>query len=463
MIAICGTGMCSLAGMLKEKGFIVTGSDQDVYPPMSTKLKELEIPVSIGYRASNLDENPDLVIVGNAVSRTNPEAEALLEKRIPYMSFPEALAEFFLKGKEVVVVAGTHGKTTISTLMAWILEKAGEDPGFMIGGIPLNFKENYKLGSGKYFVVEGDEYDTAFFDKGPKFLHYLPKNAILSGIEFDHADIYKDINHIKEAFKSFVEIIPKDRTLFLGLDFPDSIDMKKYARCMVETYGFHAAADWRGVNIKLNEKGAEFSIENKQERLGPFCWSMIGRHNIQNAIAAIAMALRLDIPVQKIKEAILTFKGVKRRQEIRIKSNGITVIDDFAHHPTSVMATINGVKEHYPGKRLWAIFEPRTATSRRNIFQEKYVDAFENADEIIVSGVYRPEQINREELFSPSKLVKELNKRGCSAHFIGEVEEIVGFLRERLNRGDIVLVMSNGGFGGIHEKLGSMLKGMKKK
>ncbi|HUU50336.1 MAG TPA: UDP-N-acetylmuramate:L-alanyl-gamma-D-glutamyl-meso-diaminopimelate ligase [Nitrospinota bacterium] len=460
MIAVCGTGMSSLAGMLKKSGYVVTGSDQDVYPPMSTKLEELGIPVKIGYKPSNLDENPDLVIVGNAVSRKNPEIKALLKKKIPYLSFPQALADFFLKEKETIVIAGTHGKTTASSLMAWILEVAGEDPGFMIGGIPLNFGENYKLGMGRYFVVEGDEYDTAFFDKGPKFLHYLPKNVILTSIEFDHADIYQDLNHIKESFKKFVQIIPEDKVLLLGLDFPHSSEMKKYAGCKTETYGFHPMAEWRAVDMKLGKSGAEFSINNKKEKMGPFHWSLMGRHNIQNAIGVIAIAIRLGIPLQTIKKSLKAFKGVRRRQEIKIEKNGIIVIDDFAHHPTSVRETIGAVKAHYPDKRLWALFEPRTATSRRNIFQNDYVDAFKAADKVIIAGVFRPDQIEQELIFSPSQLVSKLNSNGHSAYFIEEVDEIVDFLRKSLSPGDIVLVMSNGGFGGIHEKLGSMLKSM---
>lgn len=461
MIAVCGTGMSSLAGMLKKSGYIVTGSDQDVYPPMSTKLKELGIPVKIGYKPSNLDENPDLIIVGNAVARTNPEIEALLQKKIPYLSFPQALADLFLKGKETIVIAGTHGKTTASSLMAWILEVAGEDPGFMIGGIPLNFGENYKLGKGRYFVVEGDEYDTAFFDKGPKFLHYLPKNAILTSIEFDHADIYKDLNHIKESFKKFVQIIPEEKTLLLGLDFPHSSEMKQYASCKTETYGFHPMAEWRAFDVKLGESGAEFYINNKEERIGPFHWSLMGRHNIQNAVGVIAMAMRFGIPLQSIKKGLETFKGVRRRQEIKIERNDIILIDDFAHHPTSVKETIGAVKAHYPKRRLWALFEPRTATSRRNIFQEKYIDALKGADRVVIAGVYRPQQIEQEKIFSPSQLVRDLNLNGHSASFIEEVDEIVDFLRESLSPRDIVLVMSNGGFGGIHEKLCYMLKGMK--
>jgi UDP-N-acetylmuramate: L-alanyl-gamma-D-glutamyl-meso-diaminopimelate ligase len=456
MIAICGTGMCSLAGMLKESGFEVTGSDQDVYPPMSTKLEELGIPVKTGYRASNI-EAPDLVIIGNAVSKNNPEVEAVLEKKIPYLSFPQALADFFLKGKEVIVIAGTHGKTTTSSLIAWILETAGEDPGFMIGGVPLNFKENYKLGKGKYFVVEGDEYDTAFFDKGPKFLHYMPQNAILTSIEFDHADIYKDLNHIKEAFRKFVEIIPAEKTLLIGCDFPHALEVRPFAPCFTETYGFHPDSEWRAVDIKAKGELLEFTIKNKEQKLGPFCWPVIGRHNVQNATGVIAMAMKLGIPLQKIKEGIESFKGVRRRQEIIAENNGMIAIDDFAHHPTSVKATIRGVKEQFPGRRLWVIFEPRTATSRRNIFQKEYADAFDGAEKVIIAGVYRSEQIESKQLFSPYLLVKELEKKSRSAYFIEEVDEIIAFLREQLSDRDIVLIMSNGSFGGMREKLVSLL------
>ncbi len=453
LIAICGMGMGSLAGMLKESGYQVTGSDTDTYPPMSNQLASMGIEVRLGHKPENLRDNPDLVIVGNAVSRDNPEVEVMLERRIKYLSFPQALSQFYLSGKDPLVVAGTHGKTTTASLSAWILENAGRDPGFLIGGVLKNFQSSCRLGSGRCFVVEGDEYDSAFFDKEPKFLHYQPQMAIITSIEFDHADIYQSLEEIKISFKKFVSLLPEDGLLLAGIDDPGVREIAGDARCPVEWYGFDPEALWRAGEISFDGKGTNFSLYRGNEYLGRLQSPLSGDHNLLNLLGVIGFCRSLRLSLSEIQEGLKGFQGIKRRQEVKKMVGGVTVIDDFAHHPTAVRSTIDAMKKRYPGRRLWAVFEPRTASSRRKVFQSQYPDAFLKADRIIIADVYKAERIEERERFSPELMVEELVSKGKEARHLGKVDDIVRYLEDNLRNGDIVLLMSNGDFEGIAEKL----------
>jgi UDP-N-acetylmuramate: L-alanyl-gamma-D-glutamyl-meso-diaminopimelate ligase len=454
LIAICGVGMTALAGMLQARGFRVTGSDQNVYPPMSEQLAELGIEIRQGFSPAHLADNPNLVVVGNAVARSNPEVQAMLACGIPFLSFPQALAEFFLRDRHPIVVAGTHGKTTTASLMAWVLEAAGLQPSYMIGGIPRNFGSNYKLGAGRFFVVEGDEYDTAFFDKGPKFLHYRPQSAILTSVEFDHADIYLDLDHVKEAFRHFVRLLPSRGYLAAGLDFPHVADLLSAVACAWEGYGFSAMAHWRAEGEAWDETGSRFVVLRQGRPVGAMRWELAGRHNIQNALGVIAVASRLGVPFEHLQAGFASFAGVKRRQEVRGVVRDILIIDDFAHHPTAICETLAALRVRYHGRRLWAIFEPRSATSRRAIFQEEFVRAFAAADRVVIAGLYNPDYIPPGERLAPERLAQDIAVRGAKdARYIAEVEAIVAHVATAAEPGDVVVIMSNGGFGGIHEKL----------
>jgi UDP-N-acetylmuramate: L-alanyl-gamma-D-glutamyl-meso-diaminopimelate ligase len=454
LIAICGVGMSALAGMLQAKGFRVTGSDQNVYPPMSTQLEALGIELRQGFSPDHLADHPDLIVVGNAVSRSNPEVQAMLEQGIPFLSFPQALAEFFLHDRHPIVVVGTHGKTTTASLMAWVLESAGLDPSYMIGGIPHNFGTNYKLGTGAFFVVEGDEYDTAFFDKDPKFLHYRPRSAILTSVEFDHADIYRDLDHVKDAFRRFTRTLPADGYLVAGIDFPHAADLLASVPCFWEGYGFAETAHWRASNEAWSDAGARFVVHHRGQRVGSMRWELSGRHNIQNALGTIAVASHLGVPLERIQQGLETFAGVKRRQEVRGVVQGITVIDDFAHHPTAIRETRDALRARYQGRRLWAIFEPRSATSRRATFQDDFVAAFASADRVVIAGLYNPDSIPPEARLSPEQLAEDI-ARTCvqDTVYLPEVAAIVEHVTARALAGDVIAIMSNGGFGRIHDKL----------
>ena len=453
IIAICGTGMASLAGLLKESGFDVTGSDANIYPPMSTLLADLKIPVKPGFKPENITQDIDLVIVGNAVSKSNEEVQAVLDMGIPYTSFPSALARFFLEDRKSLVVTGTHGKTTTTALLSWVLHATGKNPGFMVGGWLKNFDRNYRVPESDYFVTEGDEYDTAFFDKGPKFLHYRPLAAILTGIEFDHADIYDDLDHFKSAFRKFVKIIdPKGFLLVNSAD--DNIkDILSHASCPVETYGLTASADWYADGYRFESGVGCFTLNHKSREVGTIRLPMIGRHNVENTIAVAALAIKLGVPADETCRAFATFKGIKRRQEVVGEKNGVIVLDDFAHHPTAIGLTIQGVKEAYPEGRVWAVFEPRSATSRRNVFQKIFPPGFAQADETIIARPYSQEKIPPEERLDPDQLAKDIERLGGKGHYIPEVADIVATIAENTQKGDVVLVMSCGGFNGIHQKL----------
>ena len=452
-IAICGTGMGALAGMLNEAGFQVTGSDHRVYPPMSTFLEGRGIQIMEGFRPENLSHRPGVVVVGNAVSRDNPEVVKMLEMGLPYLSLPEALKLFFIQDKELLVVAGTHGKTTTASLLAWMLESAGLAPGFMIGGILKNFGQNYKTGTGPYFIVEGDEYDTAFFDKGPKFLHYVPSRAIITSIEFDHADIYRDFDHVKAAFSAFIHGIPTTSLLVACHDYPAICELSRKASCRTAIYGTDEKAEWRLKDPVFESPWARFSVVRNDACFGQFRLPMMGKHNLLNALSVIIVAHDLGLSLEQIQRGLETFEGVKRRQEIRGEKGGITVIDDFAHHPTAVKETIGAVRTFYPDRRLIAVFEPRSNSSRRNIFQREYSHAFDRADMVCVRKPPLLDKIPVDARFSSERLAADLEGRGIDARYFSDTDAIVDFLKKNVCAEDVILIMSNGGFDNIHERL----------
>jgi len=445
--------MAALARMLKTAGYRVTGSDANVYPPMSTLLEREGISYRIGFRPENIEPDTDLVVIGNAVSRTNPEVQSVLDRGIPYRSFPQALAEFFLTNRTPIVIAGTHGKTTTSALMAWVLESAGLDPGFLIGGWVINFGANSRPGTGRYFVVEGDEYDTAFFDKGPKFLHYRPHAAILTSIEFDHGDIYNDLDEIKTAFRKFVRLIPSDGILFAMDEDPNVRTVIRDVSCPQSTYGLNSTAGWCAEGVRFNSDGVSFRVRNGRQDLGLFRSPMAGRHNLVNALAVIGLASTLGLSPESIQKGIESFRGVKRRQEMLGEVAGVIVMDDFAHHPTAIRETLAGLRLRYPQRRIWAVFEPRSATSRRNVFQKEFPLSFEPADRIVIADIFAPEKLPAGLRLDPKQVAEDLRGLGKEAEFIPTTDEIVRTISPHLKSGDLVCVMSSGGFDGIHGKL----------
>jgi len=457
-MGICGTGMGSLAGMLKDSGYVVTGSDENVYPPMSDFLAACNIEIKNGYRAENLSPKPDLVVVGNTIRKTNPEALALAELSIPYVSFPQALGHYYLAGRIPLVVTGTHGKTTTSSLLATMLHKAGLTPGFMVGGLVQAFGRNYNLGDSPYFVVEGDEYDTAFFDKGPKFLHYQPRIAIITSIEFDHADIYADLEAIKRSFEKLVAIMPEDGCIVACHDDPVVREITEWAKCEVIGYGMNSRSAWSLANLKVTPDGTHFDVMRNGEIFCTCRNPMPGRHNALNALAVIAVLDRIGLDAGTITEALGTFEGVRRRQEVRGVVNGITVIDDFAHHPTAVRETLAALKQAYQGHRLVAVFEPRTNSSRRQIFQQDYVRSFDPADLVIVREPVPLANFPADQLFSSKKLAADLAGRAIEAHSFDDTDAILDHLQSTLVPGDVVAILSNGGFDNIHTRLLEMLE-----
>ena len=444
--------MASLAGMLKHKGYHVTGSDQNVYPPMSVFLEELSIPVLADYCPENLSPAPDLVIVGNVITKLNPEAVELSRLKLHYLSFPQALKHFAFKDKHPVVISGTHGKTTTASLAAWVMEKAGKDPGFMIGGIPQNFQSGFKLGKKDCFVIEGDEYDTAFFDKGPKFLHYDPWIAVLTSIEFDHADIYRDLDHITENFRKLMGLVPHDGLLIANLDDPVIKAEIKNAKCPVVTYGLSEKARFTATKIITHEKATQLSILKDGSEYLNVTTSLYGHHNISNLLAVVAMADFLGIPSETVADAAKTFRGIKRRQELIGEKQGVLILDDFAHHPTAVQQTIAAVKEKYKEHRLVAVFEPRSNSSRRNIFQHQYAASFEAADLVMIPEPPMMEKIPPAERFSSKQLTEDLAKKGKKAFYFPDTDQLLtGMVSESRPR-DVFLIMSNGGFDNIHRR-----------
>ena len=453
LIAICGTGMASLAGLLQKSGYLVTGSDANIYPPMSTLLKSSGIDIKSGYRRNNITADIDQVIVGNTVSKDNPEVLAVQEKGIPYISFPEAIKKFYLKNQKSLVVTGTHGKTTTTALLSWVLHSAKRKPGFMVGGWMKNFDGNHAIPEGKFFVSEGDEYDTAFFDKGPKFLHYSPFASILTGIEFDHADIYRDLDHIKNSFRKFVNIIHPSGFLLAAFSDKNVQDVLADASCQVETYGFSSSADWVIGDYKFVSGKGYFTLSHQNVNVANFNLPMIGRHNIQNATSVAVMGLKLGLTTQEIQEGFHTFKGIKRRQEVLGVKNGVTVIDDFAHHPTAIQLTLEGIKEAYPGQRIWAIFEPRSATCKRKVFEDRLPKSFTPADLVIIADLFAPDKIDPKDRLNPELVVENINNDGGDAYFIPDTEALINKLITECRPKDVLLIMSSGGFSGIHQKL----------
>jgi UDP-N-acetylmuramate: L-alanyl-gamma-D-glutamyl-meso-diaminopimelate ligase len=453
LIGICGTAMGALAGMLKKRGFSVTGSDANVYPPMSDFLAEMNIPVRQGYAPDNLAHNPDLVVVGNVVTRQNPEAAALADRGLCYLSLPQTLYHLFLKNKNPLVVTGTHGKTTTAALAAWLLEAAGADPGFLIGGILKNFGSNHRLGGGDWFVVEGDEYDTAFFDKGPKFLHYAPRIAVLTSLEFDHADIFPSLNEIRQAFRALVGLLLATGLLVACGDDPEVKTLAAEAPCPVRLYGLKHENAWRAVDLTPSGRETRFRLLRPGRPPLDLTTPLAGAHNVANTLAALAALDGIGLEAERLAEPLTRFQGVKRRQEVRGVHAGVTVLDDFAHHPTAVRETLAAIRGAYPARRLVAVFEPRTNTSRRNVFQHDYAAAFDHADLVLIREAPGLEKIPPGERFSSAQLVKDLNARGRSAFYFPDTDRLLADLAGRLQSGDVVLIMSNGGFDGLHERL----------
>jgi UDP-N-acetylmuramate: L-alanyl-gamma-D-glutamyl-meso-diaminopimelate ligase len=465
LIGICGTAMASLAGMLKQRGFHVTGSDAAAYPPMSDFLGELGIPVAQPFDARNLEPRPDLVVVGNAISRGNSELEQVLDQRLPFCSLPHLLHEEFLRGKEVLVVAGTHGKTTTTSMLAWMFHTAGMQPSFLIGGIAENFGSSFHLGQGKHFILEGDEYDTAFFDKGPKFLHYFPDAVILTSVEFDHADIYKDLDAVETAFKRLVNLIPR-RGRIVAFDgaagetgeSPSLERCLNNAFCPVERYGSGARAAWRIANIKFEAGRTTWSVLREGQTWADLEFPLAGEYNVWNATAAAGLASAYGISKPEIAAALKTFKSVKRRLEVKAQVNGITIIDDFAHHPTAIAGTLKALRARYPGARLWAILEPRSNTLRRRVLQTDLARSLSLADEVVVAGVFRSEAVPENERLELSELAADIEKNGRRARLLADADEIVASVASEMHDGDVVAILSNGGFGGIYEKLPARLR-----
>jgi UDP-N-acetylmuramate: L-alanyl-gamma-D-glutamyl-meso-diaminopimelate ligase len=455
LMGIGGIAMGTLASMLKEKGFQVAGSDQNLYPPMSTHLEALGIPVCQGYRAENLARHsPDVVIVGNVIRRDNPEAQVILQNGIPYLSMPVAIARFFLSHQESIVVAGTHGKSTTSSLLAWALSHAGMSPSAFIGAFVNNWQASYHLGSGRYMVIEGDEYDTAFFDKGPKFLHYRPKLGVITSIEYDHADIFSDFESVLKAFADFVDLIPPTGYLVANADDPHCLALSRQCKGRVFTYGASDQADWRLLEVDYRPGSVRFRCLNPLSGAQEELFSRLpGHHNLQNTLAAMAVAASIGLHRQQFQEALLTFQGVKRRQDVVGEVSGVLVIDDFAHHPTAVQETLRALHLFYPDRRLIAAFEPRTNSSRRAVFQSAYAAAFDDADCICIKEPPGLESIPEQERLNTRQLVADIGKRGKEAFFFQNTPELSDFLKGFCSSGDMVVCMSNGSFDGLPKNL----------
>lgn len=463
LIGICGTAMASLAGLLREKGCIVSGSDAAAYPPMSDQLREMGIHVAQPYAEANLEPRlgetgPDLVVVGNALSRGNPEVERVLDERIPFTSMAAVLHEEFLQGRESLVVAGTHGKTTTTSMLSWIYQIAANEtgtpePSFLIGGVAENFGASYQLRPTKTFILEGDEYDTAFFDKGPKFLHYFPDGLILTSVEFDHADIYEDLPHVKTAFKRLVNLVPRRGVIVAYDGSPNVTECVSNAFCRVERYGFADGSMWQIKKLRHEDGKSRWEVHCNGELWAEFEMTLAGEHNALNATAAAALAANHGIPVEAIQQALASFLSVKRRLEVRSVIDGVTIIDDFAHHPTAIRETLRALRTSYRGRRLVAILEPRSNTLRRNVFEQDLVDSLALADQVVLAGVFKSESIPVTERLHPENVAASLRARAIPAQVYPDADAIVQALTPQLKPGDVIAILSNGGFGNIYEKL----------
>lgn len=460
LIAIAGVGMAGLAGMFKQRGLVVSGSDEHVYPPMSDVLERLGITVSEGFRPENIGD-PDVVVIGNKVSRGNAEVQGVLDRGLAYVSFPEALARYFIAGHRSLVVAGTHGKTTSTAMLAWVLEQAGRDPSVMLGGESLDFGGNFKLGGGEHFAVEGDEYDSAFFDKGPKFLHYRPNAVILTAVEFDHADIYADLPAVKESFRRLVALLPAGAPLVVAGEFPHAVEVAETGAAEVITFGERSEAAWQLADLYDDGNRTRFAVRYQQRAEGTVALRQPGVINARNALGVYALSRHIGLSHGEIAAGLASFSGVRRRQELVGEYGGITLIDDFAHHPTAVAGTLAALRGRYPRRRLWALFEPRSNTSRRKIFQAEYVAAFSTADQVIVASVFRKETdpIDEESLFSADQLVGDLRTKGVPASTFDSTDAIADDIVANAVAGDVVIMMSNGAFGGLRAKLVGRLSG----
>jgi UDP-N-acetylmuramate: L-alanyl-gamma-D-glutamyl-meso-diaminopimelate ligase len=459
---ICGTAMASLAGLLREQGHAVAGSDQDIYPPMSTQLAALGIEIRSPYADANVSAEADLVVIGNALSRGNPEVEVVLDRKQRMTSLPALVGETFLQERTSLVVAGTHGKTTTTSLLAWLLDRGGLDPSFLVGGVPVDFGKSYRLGRGRPFVIEGDEYDCAFFDKRPKFVHYRPDVAVIGNVEYDHADIYPDLAAVQTAFLRLFAVIPRRGVLIAGVESPALVELLPRAPCRVETFGLAAGADWRAVDVRRSSGGTRFRLLVRGRDEGEFSLGLLGDYNVRNALAALGAAQAAGLTPAACRRALADFKGVKRRLELRGAVAGVTVFDDFAHHPTAVRATLDalrgtreapGTDPGAPAGRLVAVFEPRSYTSRTRVFQEAFAQSFAAADAVLISAAHLPGKVPENERLSEVELVDGIRARGTRADFVPEVDAIVARLVGELRQGDRVVILSNGGFGGLHDKL----------
>jgi UDP-N-acetylmuramate: L-alanyl-gamma-D-glutamyl-meso-diaminopimelate ligase len=468
LIGICGTAMASLAGLLQLRGHRVTGSDQAAYPPMSDLLRSLGIPIAEPFSEANLQPAPDLIVVGNAISRGNAEVEYMLDQRIPFTSLARLMHNEFIRphearGHESLVVAGTHGKTTTTSMLAWIYELAARlrpevAPSFLIGGVAENFGTSFRLSDGRPFIIEGDEYDTAFFDKGPKFMHYFPDALILTHVEFDHADIYRDLDSVKTAFKRLVNLVPR-RGRVVAFDGSENVsECVSHAMCNVDRYGFKSNSTWCLTDLRFADGASHWKLLRDGQLWADLTLPMAGEHNALNATAAAALAAGQGIPAEPIAEALATFRSVRRRLEVRAEINGITIIDDFAHHPTAIRETLRALRSAYPGRRLWAVLEPRSNTLRRNVFEHELVESLSQADRIVLAAVFHSEKIPAAERLHPENVVAALQSAGHEATLLENADAIVTNIVPRLESGDVVAILSNGGFDGIYEKLPSALQ-----
>jgi UDP-N-acetylmuramate: L-alanyl-gamma-D-glutamyl-meso-diaminopimelate ligase len=454
LLGIGGVGMASLAGLLKESGAFVTGSDLELYSPMREMLEEMSIRVQRDYSEKNLDPIPDMVVIGNVIKRGNPEAEYILDHHLDFCSMPVMIRRRFLKGKKAIVVAGTHGKTTTASLISWIYSSAGKDPSYLVGGIPKNFGKSYHLGSGKHFIVEGDEYETSFFDKGPKFMHYLPDTLILGAVEYDHADIYRSLEEVILQFKRLVHIVPRSGKIIAYGDNDNIQEVlkKNFSEC--ELFGIGESCFWRIEKVKYHKGWMEFELYRGGRFLRRFRTRLYGYFNVLNATAAIAASFNDSLDLDAISMAMESFEGTRRRLDMIGYQHGIKIFDDFAHHPTSVKGTLRTLREIHEGGTIWAVFEPRSWSLRRNVFKNDLVDAFDSADAIIIAPVYKADQIRQRDRLDVTDLAHELNRKGKRAYYIkGGVDQIIQKLIEELREGDVVVIMSNGSFDHIYDKL----------